>query len=162
MGRFCHLVVVAPCWAGVVNKCRRKNAGRCGTELQTTPMVASTTLWWVILALDATSCNTSNRKCRIVWDLLRQTGSWRLIPSKIRIIWLGDTKVQTNRAGDNGSVLSVSICYDLGSTICSMNTMGLGTVDPYIKPVRNMAVIPNFFLSDICSLSKTGSGKMKM
>ena len=32
----------------------------------------------------------------------------------------------------------------------------------YIKPVRNTAVTPIFFVNDICSRYKIGNGKMKM
>lgn len=41
----------------ILGDCRRKKAGRCGTDPQTTPIAASTTLWWIALTFDRTSYN---------------------------------------------------------------------------------------------------------
>ena len=60
------------------------------------------------------------------------------------------------------ALYSVSRCNALGSTVCSVCNMDLGALNTYIRPVRNTAVTAIFFLNDMCSVYKIGSGKTKM
>ena len=125
---------------------RRKSAGRCGTEPQMTPAAASTTLKYSISALQCISQKEN------AYAIPKVGGSFQ-----VRSVFT-DSGIRKYRPTELATIaLDPLLVVDL-----LHQYIRAGGAMPYITPVKNTAIIPNLFLRDICSLNRTGRGRIKI